>query len=467
MTTRLLTHKDEVTPLVSEAEWRAQYPCVDREYIWIYPLVRREFFDPLQVLGDAKTPLLSLDTVVYIHVPACFFHCPMCPFYKEMIHDREDLLGYADAVIRELELYADAPITKTLNLRAIYFGGGTATTLYPKDIGHIISRVLALIPSRGNVEITVEGHPNVVDYDYLSALVDQGVNRVSFGIQSFQEKTLKILGLHQTPERNRKSLRDAIKLGFNTVSMDLLYRVPNQTIRDVETQLDEAFGLGVNSLSAYSLELSVSQWKLRDLQSDETTDREMFYRINEKLISRGWHHTAQPDYAAPGHINQEIITTWQAPQGQWFSLGAGAWSTFNGAVYCSVHDIAEYQRVVGEGYLPVLTGQTFGLDDAMSRYAVLGTRCFDIPNEPFRTAFGNNLVDVFGSEIRQLEEHGLISINDGDITVTHKGKYYVDNISKTFYSIANECRIQPWGAKMKGVVAPRYKSPVRGSKNEI
>lgn len=445
------------TPLVSEEEWHNMYPNVDREYVWTYPLIHgSQPFDPRDIFRDAKVPIASYDTVVYIHVPACLFRCPMCPFYVEIVKSRDDLLGYADAIIKELKMYAKANVLKKLNLKTIYFGGGTASLLYPEDIGRIIKNVKELIPHKNEVEITVEAHPKTIDYNYMSALTAYGVNRVSFGIQSFREDTLKTLGLRQTPELNKKALQDAIKLGFKTVSADMLYRTPGQTLEDLKQQIDEFLSYGITSLSAYSLELSVREGSLRSLQPDDNVDREMFYLINDKMNEIGWNHTAQPDYSHPDHIHQETVVTWKAPQGQTIGLGAGSCSAFNGVSYYNVHDINEYLKVVSEGCLPVLTGQTYTIEDAMSRYLVLGARSFDMQGKPFRDTFGVELTEVFGPEIRLLEEQGLLRRNGTGVEVTRKGKYYVDNISKTFYTVANRCHLQPWGEKMKGAVATSY-----------
>lgn len=130
------------TPLVSTDEWCKKYPEVDREYIWSYPLqYGGKPFNPIDIFRSSDVPLPSLDAVVYIHTPACLFRCPMCPFYVEVVKSRKDIMGYAKAVIKELHMYKKANLTKNLNLNTIYFGGGTATLLYPEDIKEIIDEV--------------------------------------------------------------------------------------------------------------------------------------------------------------------------------------------------------------------------------------------------------------------------------------------------------------------------------------
>lgn len=446
-----------INPVVPYNEWTKQYPVVDREYIWTYPLIHGpQQFNPEKIFIDSPIPILSKDMVIYIHTPACLFRCPMCPFYVEVVRSREQILGYADYIIREFMLYQETGLLEQYNLKAIYFGGGTASLLFPEDINRIITNIIKNIHCDSNLEITVEGHPTLADYNYLSALRETQVNRVSFGIQTFDEKELRIMGLRQTVKENYAAIENSLNLNFNTVSADMLYRLPNQNVEGVRKQLNQFLETGITSISTYSLELSVRQAEQQKLQADDECDKAMFYTINDELMKRNWNHTAQPDYSHKEHICQETIVTWTAPQGQTLGLGAGACSSLNNNTYHNVHDIAEYKKVLLENCLPILSGQIFSYADAMSRYMVLGTRSFVMKREPFKKAFGVDLADVFAHEIEQLSNLGLVELNNDSLVVTREGKYYVDNISKMFYSLENRCHLQPWGEKIKGAKATSY-----------
>jgi len=453
-----MNNRNLFTPLVSEQEWRKEYPEVDREYVWTYPLIYNpEAFQPEQIFEKSSVPQASKDLVIYIHLPACLFRCPMCPFFVEVIPSRDAILGYADKVIKEFQFYHQSGLLQQYSLRAIYFGGGTASLFQPKDIKMIIERITDTwqVPI-DSVEITVEGHPVTVDYNYLSALREYGVNRVSFGIQSFDDSTLKKLGLRQTAKKNIEVLNDALRLGFKTVSADMLYRTPGQDLRKCIEQLKYFLDAGIQSLSAYSLELSVREGDLRQEQPSEEIDREMFYAINQVMRDEGWFHTAQPDYSKPQNISTETVVTWRAPQGHTLGLGAGACSSINNNTYFNIHDMKEYCNIVEQGYFPVLTGQKFSKDDAMSRFMVLGVRSFILPREPFLKAYGIDMVEHFANELDYLKQRGLIEIEKECVKVSQHGKYYVDNISKVFYSSDNRCHLQPWGEKMRGALAKSY-----------
>lgn len=445
-----------ICPVVPAAEWSQIYPEIDREYVWLYPLLREDNFDATAIWEPKGWAVISTDTAIYFHIPACLWDCPMCPFYREIIAHRDELDDYAEALRRELELYARHPLAGQLQVRSIYFGGGTASLLKSADVGSIISKVVREFRVVDNADITVECHPRTVNRDYLMALRDVGVNRVSFGIQSFQQEHLEVLRRKQDARHNRRILEQALETGFRTVSMDLIYRIPGQSLEDLASDIDIAEEIGVQSLSLYSLELSVRGADWIDALPNDKLDQEMFYYIHDRLTERGWIHGAQPDYALPGHENQDNEITWKAPQGQSLAIGAGAWSVFNGTVYTNVHDMKEYVQVLHDDKLPIIAGQAFNLDDAMCRYLVLGARCMKIPYSPFQEHFGVDPREVFRDEICRLGEWGLVTQTEEHLEITRKGKVYIDNISKAFYSPSNRCRSQPWGAMCKGLTAPSY-----------
>lgn len=454
--THIIRSSDELCPHVAINEWCNVFPIVDHEYVWIYPLIRNEDLKIQELFNKCTTPRTSSDFALYIHVPACVYHCPMCAFYHEIVRDRSELNWYPDTLIRELEMYSPACNLNNLNLRTIYFGGGTATLLEPKSIGKIVSKALSLFRSRSHVEITVEGHPSTVDINYLLALRDNGVNRVSFGVQSFNDNFLEMLKLKQTCDVNVIAIKNAINAGFNTVAIDLLYRIPGQSISALCEDINRALDLGITSISAYSLEPSEKQTKVLNCLPSEAINKEMFFFIHDFMLEKGWSHVAQPDYAAPGHEHIELQVSWKAPQGDNLSIGAGAWSVFNGVTFCNVHSLSQYKKVVEAGAVPILSGQRHTLEDCMSRYPVLGVRCFNIENGPFLNAFGVNLIDKFHNEIKLLESIGLVRLNNENLSVTRTGKYFVDNISKAFYTPENQGYRQPWGGYASGFVAEKY-----------
>ena len=370
----------------------------------------------------------------------------MCGFYMETVDNVDFSEEYADCLIKEFQNYKNSFDLNKKKLTAIYFGGGTASLLAAKDICRIVEIIAGSFSDsdRDDLEVTVENHPNFCSRGYLQDLKSAGINRVSFGIQSFHSELLKTLGLLQTPKRNVQILEDAMDIGFKTVSADLIYRIPGQLKEDFLNDLRKVIGLGISSVSLYSMSLSERQAALYKQLPSIDIDKEMFYESMDILSNAGFIHVAQPDFCLPNHINQDCLISWKAPQGEQISLGAGAWSFFNNHIYCNTHNSKKYMKDISSNGYSYQQIQQATVDDLMSRYMVLGVRCLEIPEEPFKNFFGISMFDVFGQEIRILAEQGLVEVSLHSLVVTRKGKYYIDNISKTFYSPANRCRLQPY-----------------------
>lgn len=432
-----------INEITNEREWHNLFPNVDQEYIWEYPLFRGPSESSLSLFHENNFPL-SNELSVYIHVPFCLYRCPMCGFYMELVKDRSFSNNYTNALLAEFHKYKESFDFSSRKLKSIYFGGGTASLLEPEDIERIISYIKDVIPADEYIEFTIENHPNVATHDYLKALKDIGVNRVSFGIQSFDDNDLSVLKLLQTSKRNHEVLDEALSLGFDTVSADLIYRIPNQATETFLDNIQRLIHLGISTISLYSMGLSERQEDLVPQLPNDATDKEMFYRSLALLEENRYIQIAQPDFCLPDHINQDCILTWKAPQGEQISLGAGAWSYFNSFLYCNTHNSKKYVADVLERGFSIQQLQKATIDDQMSRYMVLGARCFNIPAKPFQEYFGVNMFDIYGQEIRLLKAQGLVQTEKDALVVTQKGKYYVDNISKTFYSPANRCRLQPY-----------------------
>ncbi|WP_353852961.1 coproporphyrinogen-III oxidase family protein [Dehalobacter restrictus] len=432
-----------INELVRESEWHNLFPKVDQEYVWEYPMFRGNSLDTNSFFAE-KNRAISNNIGIYIHVPFCKYRCPMCSFYMETVSTTDFSSPYTDYIISEFNGYSEKFELSKRNLTAIYFGGGTASLLSACDVQRIVEQILQAFPNHEQLEITMENHPNFVSFEYLENLKSIGVNRVSFGIQSFVAEHLKTLGLLQTPEINRKILQQSMEIGFDTVSVDLIYRIPGQTKEQFFSELKEVVDFGVSSVSLYSMTLSERQEELYQKLPSTDTDKSMFYDSMDFLKSRGFLHIAQPDFCLPNHINQDGLISWKAPQGEQISLGAGAWSFFNGHIYCNTHNSGKYMKDVNANGFSFQQMQKATIDDLMSRYMVLGVRCLKIADEPFRDYFGISIFDVFGQEIRLLKEQGLLEQIGDSLIVSRIGKYYIDNISKTFYSPANRCRLQPY-----------------------
>lgn len=436
-----------INEIVTEKEWHNIFPEVDQEYVWQYPLFRGQSEEGKNLFVAQNMPLTN-NLGIYIHVPFCLYRCPMCGFYVEKVNDRSFSQKYADALVKEIKTYEKYFDFSQKKLKAIYFGGGTASLLEARDIERLINSIKKVIKQHTYVEITVENHPSVATSEYLHNLKEIGINRVSFGIQSFFNEDLKILGLIQREYQNKFILQEALELNFSSVAADLIYAIPNQTIEHFLSNVKYLVSMGVHTVSLYCMGLSERQKNLQSLMPDQNTEKEMFFKSMHYLLDSGYIHMAQPDFCLPGHTNFDNEITWKAPQGEQIALGAGGFSYFNDYIYCNTHNSKKYMEDVDKKGFSIQYIQKITLDDQMSRYMVLGVRCFYISDKYFKKYFGISFFDIYGQEIRLLQSQGLVCIKEENgekgLLITEKGKYYVDNISKTFYSPANRCRLQPY-----------------------
>jgi oxygen-independent coproporphyrinogen-3 oxidase len=231
-----------------DPDWWAEYPQVDREYIWTYPIALREMSgEPLW--NTPINDLMSQNLSIYIHIPYCRRDCPFCTFMR-IPTKSSDFSSYADCLTTEIKMYGMHPSAKHMNVSSIYFGGGTASLLSKPQIAKVIKTIHESFSVVEGVETTIECHPDEVNNQYLIDLKSIGINRVSFGVQSFNNRFLNAIGRKQNCKHSEQIIRQAVDIGFHSVSVDLMYRLPGQSLSDVESDLTKAIDMGIHSISA-------------------------------------------------------------------------------------------------------------------------------------------------------------------------------------------------------------------------
>jgi len=184
--------------------------------------------------------------------------------------------------------------------------------------------------------------------------------------------------------------------------------------------------------------------KTPEIPSDKV-DREMFYFIGDFLESIGYRRFMQPDFSKPGKECKYVLNSWRAPQQLMVGFGAGAHTHyFGGHVWANAYPVTSYISAPEQEYFPGVMGVEVSLDELKAKYMVLGTRSLFIEKESFKKIFGENISDKFNSETKSLIKLGWMKEEDNYYKITREGLYYIDNISKVFYSRANKGKGQPW-----------------------
>jgi len=419
------------------------FTAVDRDYVWTYPLDYSHLDGKMLVQGS-QTWSQSPEIAVYIHVPFCITDCPFCVFNREK-YSSYMMEQYVLGLAKEISAYGKWHSLSDKKIAVIYFGGGTASLLKVQQIESILDSLKTSFAFSKSIEITVECHPNTANLELLLGFRRLGVDRISFGIQSFNETVLQCLGIIQTPESNRRALSLAHNAGFSKINMDILYRVPGQTIQILENDLTTAIDSGITGISCYSLELTDTNLQGVE-QQDDRIDRQMFDFIAKFLQDSGMKWHAQPDFCFPGFENRHLDKIWKAPQDWSIGFGPSAVSgEVNGFSFHNVSGVANYLEAVNAERLPILGGQLISKEEAMARFCILGVRMKQVSLSDFRSIFGISLTDYYPKQMELLERSGMISLSSDSVELTVDGMYYVDNISKMFFTERCRGKSIPWG----------------------
>jgi oxygen-independent coproporphyrinogen III oxidase len=375
---------------------------------------------------------------LYIHIPYCISKCPYCDFNSHVVA-RIPERDYTDAVIRELDHYASAPNWQGRTVQSIFFGGGTPSTFTPSSIGAILERAFSSFPVDPNCEITLEANPGTVDYGYFSGYRGAGVNRISVGIQSFQPRLLKFLGRVHTAEEGRKALEVVVRAGFDNFSLDLIFANPEQTLKELEDDLNAALEYRLPHLSAYNLTFEEGTPFHREYRCGRmvalTEDEEiaMAELIEEKLGTAGLKRYEISNYALADHHSRHNVNYWQS--GDYLGLGAGAHSYLQmdmdstlGKRWSNEKNPGRYMSLIGENGIAITDREDIDRDKAAGEFLFLGLRMTSgVSSEAFRSRFGRSPGDFF-PKIKTWREGELMEEKNGNLRLTAKGLLLANSI---------------------------------------
>ncbi|GHA08054.1 radical SAM family heme chaperone HemW [Oceanisphaera arctica] len=265
-----------------------------------------------------QLPPLSL----YIHIPWCVQKCPYCDFNSHAMKETIPEQAYITALLDDLR--QDLHLAQGRALHSIFIGGGTPSLLTPEAIGQLLSGVQQLIPFRDQIEITLEANPGTVEAGRFAGFKAAGVNRISIGIQSFQSEQLRRLGRIHDPEQARFAAREAASVGLNTFNLDLMHGLPEQSLSDALSDLEQAIALAPPHLSWYQLTIEPNTpfaSRPPALPEDEVL-ADIYEQGHELLLAHGYHQYEVSAYAKPGHEAQHNLNYWRF--GDYLGIGCGA-----------------------------------------------------------------------------------------------------------------------------------------------
>jgi oxygen-independent coproporphyrinogen III oxidase len=436
--------------------WR-EFPDRDPQAMVWYPLS----FGPVEPneIWPARKQALRAETSLYVHVPFCAVICPFCPFNKyPSVEDQ--MQAFVQAVKREISMLGERAQWQEMTMRAAFFGGGTPTALSADQLVEIITHARRILPWKPGAEITVEGSPETLTIDKLAALRDAGVNRISFGVQSFDDQYLRMIGRGHNSDMAKRAVDMVLNAGFDNLAIDMMYRLPGQTMEEWERELSVALSTGVPHISAYSLfvEPGSALAKVRRRgkmieQASVETDLDMWRLCIDTLESRGYTLYTLYDFALAGRASDHHLINWRAPQAEYVGIGPGAFSYVqspNGEfVYGNINPIDQYCEMLAADRLPIDFGIRLSEEESMARYMVLGTNALRIPKQPFADRYGTTIDQQFGDTVDRLVELGLVENTAASINLTLQGKLYLANVGKSFASEMSRMKPHPAGVDLQ------------------
>jgi oxygen-independent coproporphyrinogen-3 oxidase len=409
-----------------------EYPERDTEYISYYP----PKVSPVEVNDIWNKKELGL----YFHIPFCFSICNYCPFNK-FLWKEEKAKEYFQSLLKEISLVSKLNYVRDSNINVLNFGGGTPTTLSNDELEVLIGTIKNNFHLNSDIEITMEANPETVDSEKLTKMYELGINRISFGIQSFHDDFLELIGRDHNTKQSYKTLKLAREIGFDNIGIDLMYNIPGQTLDNWVEDLKRVIDIKIDHISLFSLFICpgtnlFQKWQSKKIEyiPDESREFEMYYKAVELLTSNGYIQNTVYDFVLPDKECKYHSMSWQAPQGEYIGLGAGANSHVNDAVYTNHSSIKNYINSVNNSKLPISFGSKISIANKISRFMVLGVKYLKVNKIDFYNAFGLHMDSFYKEQIDELVKNGLIENDSSSIKVTEKGKRFISNISKAFYS---------------------------------
>jgi oxygen-independent coproporphyrinogen-3 oxidase len=358
---------------------------------------------------------------LYIHIPFCRSKCLYCDFNSYEKRE-EDVPEYIKALLLELSTYQNK---YKFMYKTVFIGGGTPTVINCSFLGSIMEMISPNI--KPGAEITMESNPGTVSYETLRYYRSLGINRLSIGLQAWQKKLLKGLGRIHSREDFIEAYQSARKAGFDNISVDLMFALPNQNMDMWEETLDNICSLGVDHVSCYSLKLEEGT-RLYEMNEsgkvqlpDEDLDRDMYAKAIEVLNSHGYIQYEISNFARKDMECKHNLIYWRNEE--YVGVGAGSHSKLEGKRFWNYKNLDRYIRLVDQDELPVEGHEILTRDEDMWESIFLALRLnegLDLPE--FENKYGVDFSSRYGKAVNKLTAQGLIFEEDDRLKLTDRGR---------------------------------------------
>lgn len=368
-------------------------------------------------------------TSAYVHIPFCTQICYYCDFSKVFIKN-QPVDSYLEHLIEEYDSY---DIKK---LRTLYIGGGTPTALSAPQLAFLLEKLTEKLDLSYLEELTIEANPGDLDQEKIAVLKDSPVDRVSLGVQTFNDRMLKQIGRSHLEKDIYDNIANLKKAGFDNISIDLIYALPKQTMEDVKTNVAKAIALDIPHMSLYSLILENHTVFMNRMRRGklplpkEDLEAEMFEYIIAELEKAGFEHYEISNFSKPGFESRHNLMYWD--NAEYYGIGAGASGYVYGVRYKNHGPIRHYLQAVEAGHARVQE-EVLTLKEKMEEEMFLGLRKKSgVSKKRFEEKFGVSFEDQYGAVVSELTEQGLLIPDRDMVRMTKQGLFLGDTVAEKF-----------------------------------
>ena len=371
----------------------------------------------------------------YIHIPFCEHICHYCDFNKVFLQG-QPVDEYLQMMKKEMQLqvktYPSAP-----ELETIFVGGGTPTSLNETQLQYLCDSITETFTLKKDGEYTFEANPGELSREKLDILYQSGVNRLSFGVQSFTDDLLKRIGRTHRAADVYETIEKAQSVGFTNISIDLIYGLPGQTMEDFIDTLDKALALDLPHYSSYSLIVEPKTVFYNLMQKGklhlppQDLEASMYEKLMETMEKHNLHQYEISNFARTGFESRHNLTYWNNEE--YYGIGAGAHGYTGGKRIANHGPVKKYMTPLQANELPVLETHVVPLNEKMEEEMFLGLRkTAGVSMQQFKDKFFVEMTEVFAKPIEEQTRHGLLVQENDFIRLTEKGKLLGNEVFQAF-----------------------------------
>lgn len=385
--------------------------------------------------------ILNLSTLgdmgLYVHIPFCKQKCMYCDFpaYQNLQDYYET---YVYALVQEMDLWvSEHPESKAKPIDTIYFGGGTPTELSIQQLQMIVDKIKSTFTITDDCHMTIESNPGEVDLQYLTKLVKLGFNRISFGVQTFDDKALTMLHRSHNGEKAKQAVYEAKEAGFTDINIDLIYGLPRQTLEDIQHNLHILKDLPINHISTYGLQVEVGTYLYHLVQKNlisipsESIDEAMYDIMMEGLKNQGFERYEISNFAKDSFYSRHNLKYWHYVD--YLGFGAGAHSFYEGIRRSNNRNVMPYIQAVDRYTMPTIDTETITVERAQEDFCFLALRTkWGLDEQKFEDRFGVSVHKLFGNILEDLVTKGLLEYQNGSYHLSSEGAKHGNYVFSQF-----------------------------------